>query len=134
MKEETKQETQGYICPQTKKQCHDECCVSAEDCHIEAGFGIVSDCEPPKEDALEEAAENYTEFWLQNKGLLIRDAFIEGAKWQQEQDKNKYSEEEVEIIIQKLMNDIHCGDLCYGDNVIDFKMSPKQWFKQFNNK
>jgi hypothetical protein len=34
--------TQGYICPVTKVQCDDECCVSAEDCHIEAGVGILS--------------------------------------------------------------------------------------------
>jgi hypothetical protein len=25
---------EGYICPHTKIQCDDECCVSAEDCHI----------------------------------------------------------------------------------------------------
>jgi hypothetical protein len=62
------------------------------------------------------------------------DTFYNGAKWQQEQDKNKYSEEEVEIIIQELMNDVHCGDLCYGDNVIDFKLSPRQWFQKFKNK
>lgn len=36
-------ETEGYICPQTKKQCRDECCVSAEDCHIQAGIGIIFD-------------------------------------------------------------------------------------------
>jgi hypothetical protein len=45
-----------------------------------------------------------------------------------------YSEEEVEIIITKLMNDVHCGDLCYGDNVIDFKLSPRQWFEKFKKK
>ena len=44
-----------------------------------------------EKETIEEAAENYTEFWLQNKGLLIRDAFIEGAKWQAER---MYSEEE----------------------------------------
>ena len=38
-------ETEGYMCPQTKKQCRDECCVSAEDCHIQAGIGIIFDCE-----------------------------------------------------------------------------------------
>jgi hypothetical protein len=38
-------ETEGYICPHTKKQCDDECCVSAEDCHIQAGIGIIFDCE-----------------------------------------------------------------------------------------
>lgn len=40
---------QGYICPQTKKQCDDECCVSAEDCHIEAGIGVIFDCEPEQD-------------------------------------------------------------------------------------
>ena len=34
---------EGYICPQTKKQCDDECCVSAEDCHIKASIGILSE-------------------------------------------------------------------------------------------
>lgn len=38
-----------------------------------------------KQETLEEAAEKYTEFWLQNKGLLIADAFNAGVKWQQEQ-------------------------------------------------
>ena len=35
-----------YICPQTKTQCDDECCVSAEDCHAEAINSIISNCEP----------------------------------------------------------------------------------------
>jgi hypothetical protein len=26
------------------------------------------------------------------------------------------------------------GDICYGNNVIDFKISPRKWFKQFKNK
>ena len=38
-------ETEGYICPVTKVQCDDECCVSAEDCHIQAGIGIIFNCE-----------------------------------------------------------------------------------------
>lgn len=37
-----------------------------------------------KETSLEEAAERYTEFWLENEGLLLSDAFIAGAKWQAE--------------------------------------------------
>ena len=84
-KEEVKQETQGYICPQTKKQCDDECCVSAEDCHIEASFDIISDCEPPKQETLEEAARNYRDLKLPDD---LYDAFIVGAKWQQEQEMN----------------------------------------------
>jgi len=41
---------EGYICPHTKIQCDDECCVSAEDCHITSSLasGIV-DCEPEQE-------------------------------------------------------------------------------------
>jgi hypothetical protein len=50
-----------------------------------------------------------------------------------EQGKKMYSEEEVENIIKKLMHDVHCGDLCYGEYVIDFKLSPRQWFEQFKN-
>jgi hypothetical protein len=60
-----------------------------------------------------------------------QDTEEKSAKWQAER---MYSEEEVESIIQKLMNDVHCGDLCYGDNVIDFKLSPRQWFEQFKKK
>ena len=90
---------------------------------------------------LEEAAERFYpipkggSMWMPSRDDLIKankqEGFIEGAKWQQ---KRMYSEEEVEIIIQKLMNDVHCGDLCYGDNVIDFKLSPRQWFKQYKKK
>ena len=47
--EEPKQE--GYICPHTKIQCDDECCVSAEDCHITSSLasGMV-DCKEPKQE------------------------------------------------------------------------------------
>jgi hypothetical protein len=50
------------------------------------------------------------------------------------QIKSKHSEEEVEIIISKLMNEVHCGDICYGENIIDFKVSPRQWFEQYKKK
>jgi len=51
---------------------------------------------------LEEAAEIYTDFWLQNKGLLIVDAYKEGAKWQQQ----GYSEEEVRKAQQAILCNI----------------------------
>lgn len=36
-----KQETsKGYICPKTQLQCDDECCVSAEQCHIQESEGL----------------------------------------------------------------------------------------------
>ena len=48
-REEPKQES--YICPHTKIQCDDECCVSAEDCHIKASLSILSE---PKQETLED--------------------------------------------------------------------------------
>jgi hypothetical protein len=56
-----------------------------------------------KQETLEEVAEKYAEHQLTgiddkfSKFECIND-FISGAKWQQEQDKNKYSEEEVRKI------------------------------------
>ena len=47
-----------------------------------------------KQETLEEAVERLIK-------LNRQDAFYEGAKWQQEQDKNKYSEEEVLDILRK---------------------------------
>ena len=104
--EELRQETQGYICPQTKKQCDDECCVSAEHCHIEASFGIISDCEQPKQETLEDyvldsdehnnlksSDGTYLNFYRQSE-LLLKGAKL-GAKWQQEQNKKLYSGEDM---------------------------------------
>jgi hypothetical protein len=89
----------------------------------------------PKQETLEEAAENYAVQYLIEDEQEIdsvnrKQSFKEGAKWQA---KRMYSDLDVEIIIRKLMNDFHCGDLCHGDNVIDFKMSPRKWFEQFKN-
>jgi hypothetical protein len=84
-KEEPKQETleeakqEGYICPHTKLQCDDECCVSASDCHIKTTIGIISE---PKQETLEEAATNYT------IDFATMSAFKLGAKWQQEKTCN----------------------------------------------
>jgi hypothetical protein len=51
-KKEPKQE--GYICPHTKLQCDDECCVTASDCHIKTTIGIISE---PKQDLEKEMFE-----------------------------------------------------------------------------
>jgi len=56
---------EGYICPQTKKQCDDECCVSAEDCHIKASIGILSES---KQETLEVKMSKQTAVeWLQSE-------------------------------------------------------------------
>lgn len=41
-KQNSEEQNHGYICPVTKVQCDDERCVSAEDCHIKSGYGILS--------------------------------------------------------------------------------------------
>lgn len=67
------------------------------------GHTTYCDCSPleePKKETLEEAALNIipdksTAGWIDSFSATERIGFIKGAKWQQEQDKNKYSEEEV---------------------------------------
>jgi hypothetical protein len=126
--EEPKQE--GYICPQTKLQCRDECCVSAEDCHIEAGFGIVSDCEPPKEETIEEASHtawiNYEHVEGNLYSTSFKNGFKDGARWQAER---MYSEGEVRDIIFKFSSDFDTKR-----NIEITLEEQKQWLKNFNNK
>ena len=74
-------------------------------------------------ETIEEAAEkqhNYTSY----------EAFIRGAKWQQEQDKNKYSEEEVIDISIKYFNHYY-NISSRGRLLINHDL---EWFEQFKNK
>jgi hypothetical protein len=88
---------------------------------------------PKQETTLEETAHKMLiDYGIKSMGQAI--GVLEVKKLMVKIAERMYSEEEVEIIIQKFMNDVHCGDLCYGDNVIDFKLSPRQWFEQFKNK
>jgi len=85
--------------------------------------------EEPKQETLEEAYNKiYKEIDFSEFDFA---SFAIGAKWQAERS---YSKEEVENIIQKLMYDVHCGDICEGDKIIDFKISPRKWFGQFKKK
>jgi hypothetical protein len=72
-----------------------------------------------KQETLEEAAERY---WV--KQPYNEDAFIEGAKWQQE---NSYSEEEVDKLISIIQ--------WYDDNS-DVRPDSEifMWFEQFKKK
>jgi hypothetical protein len=55
-----------------------------------------------KQQTLEEAADFYESSFDQGASGTESIDFIEGAKWQAEQDKNKYSEEEVlELILNR---------------------------------
>jgi hypothetical protein len=71
-----------------------------------------------RQETLEEAAERLC--------LNIdRPIFKQGAKWQQEQDKNKYSEEEVIFFIKEAIN---YPSLNYN------RVSVEDWFEQFKKK
>lgn len=54
-----------------------------------------------------------------------RNAFIEGAKWQQKQDKNKYNEEELHLILGS-----------YSAHKLSFnhEYTYDMWFEQFKKK
>jgi hypothetical protein len=67
-----------------------------------------------KQETLEEAATNYT------IDFATKSAFKLGAKWQQEQDKNKYSDSDMtNYALYILHNDV---------------ITPKEWFEHFKNK
>jgi hypothetical protein len=76
----------------------------------------------PKQETLEEVAENYSKGWGEYDD---KKAFIAGAKWQQERS---YSEEEVIILLQKYRYDLSSGKTA---NIGD---TTKFWFEQFKNK
>ena len=77
-----------------------------------------------KQETLEEVAEYYSRITL-NKGNLMNslqvNGFIAGAKWQQEQDKNKYSEEDLKSAF------FNGGDM---KDIEEFN----HWFEQFKKK
>jgi hypothetical protein len=81
-----------------------------------------------KQETLEEASEyyshNYFDMHETNNYKALKQGFEAGAKWQQEQDKNKFSEEEVIQIIRDFKFDsIEIGD-----------MNPEKWFEHFKKK
>jgi hypothetical protein len=80
--------------------------------------------EEPKQETLEEASLRLYPIdlegaWDSNK--QYRDEWIKGAKWQAER---MYSEEEVQLILSKLLTDIKNSNA--GNSV--------EWFEQFKNK
>jgi hypothetical protein len=85
----------------------------------------VSVSEKPKQETLEEAAERYATGKSSSdvfKKAHIRD-FIEGAKWQQEQDKNKYSEEDMILYSDYVL-------MCSAEKTFKLPLKPKKWFKE----
>jgi hypothetical protein len=88
--------------------------------------------EEPKQETLEEAMNN-NGYHDQSRDALWREGVNFGVKWQQEQDKNKYSEEDMMFayeqgarlaLISQSPLALHKGEF----------PTPKEWFEQFKNK
>jgi hypothetical protein len=86
-----------------------------------------------RQETLEEASESvYNEFPLRSESLneLAKENFIKGANWQQEQDKNKYSEENmIEFAVWMYLE--------VGQNSGKERTNKelfKEWFEQFKKK
>jgi len=88
-----------------------------------------------KQETLEEAAKyyahNYFEMHDTNNYKALKQGFEAGAKWQQEQEKNKYSKESIkhlDFIYGRLVN-VHNENPNY-----DYILKFKSIIKQFKNK
>jgi hypothetical protein len=79
-------------------------------------------------ETLKEAAEN---FWLNdvtnNDRISYVNGFLACAKWQQEQDKKLYSEEDI-------INALHSAELKDNKDYSKIYNGIKQYFEQFKNK
>ena len=87
-------------------------------------------------ETLEEAAEKYSENWEEITGLDYENTvpsevnkldFINGAKWQQEQNKKLYSEEDLREAFRQGEQNISYSET-YG---LDSELTEQQWFEQF---
>jgi hypothetical protein len=145
---------EGYICPHTKIQCDDECCVSAEDCHIPSSLasGIV-DCEEPNQNqdpcnlcgkTLREQMKGCYEITC-HRQFLNKQETLEEAAYRLSAEKfepkhigfmlgviegskwkaeRMYSEEEVFSILDNVFH-------MYASN---HRKDAKEWFEQFKKK
>ena len=95
---------QKVIC--TNDVCQGEC--------GECNFMTLVNIEEPKQETLEEAAKIHL-----NSGKIPNDyqSFIEGAKWQQEQNKKMFSEENLRT--------------CFYDAKTPSYQDFGEWFEQF---
>jgi hypothetical protein len=108
-------------------------CERVETQIVEYGFDEVPICkyeiiipkEEPKQETLEEVAKE-----LHPVSPQKRKIWLQGAKWQQEQDNNKYSEEEVISIQQEWKTFNDAQDSFNGQDDLTFI----QWFEQFKKK
>jgi hypothetical protein len=87
------------------------------------------ECNEPKQETLEEVAKQEAVKFCKNGGSFTN-LIILGAKWQQEQDKNKYSEEDLREAFRQGQDNMDYSDI-YG---LDSKLTESEWFKQFKKK
>ena len=116
---------------------------SCEEVEVEKFFGFAEDYliiipkEEPKQETLEEAAER---FYPEIEQWTDRHIFNLGAKWQQEQDKNKYSEEDLRTAYFsgiKTTGEGWNGEYANGNNPSieeEFQEGFQEWLRQFKNK
>ncbi len=111
-KEEPKQEHNKYL----------SCCRSKEECNCGKNR---------KQETLKEVSKNYTKNEI-GLGFYpdIEIAFEKGAKWQQEQEKNKFSEEDMIAFGNKMQL---VSDVDFDGN-IKFSFDPSQAIKRFKKK
>jgi hypothetical protein len=109
--------------------CYDTTDQSLCELHY-PNYKIIIPKEEPKQETLYEAAEKYAEHQLTgiddkfSKFECIND-FIAGAEFQQQQDKNKYSEEEVRQMLWDL------GDVLFNNNQNGIKEGePKKYIEE----
>ena len=91
--------------------------------------------EEPKQETLEEAAERYVDtipnlIYTSREGAII--SFQAGAKWQQQQNKNLYSEEEVRKMLDDATNYFSAKEMRdnYEMNFSEWKRM-KEWFVDY---
>jgi hypothetical protein len=94
-------------------------------------YQIIIPQEEPKQETIKKAAKSYRSSTA-NKMAIEEVAFQEGAKWQQEQDKNKYSEEDIAIAFNEGQAYSVTGKLVDGKEWV--KTHKKEWFENFKNK
>lgn len=90
------------------------------------GIGVDTGYRLSKQETVEEAAKNYS-IYNEQINKAIQEAVKFGAEWQKEQDKNKYSEEEVLEIISDWEIFNNTQDSFNGQDDLSFK----EWFEKF---
>ena len=83
--------------------------------------------EEPKQETLEEAAEKYSKQFDYAEDSDAYTDFINGAKWQQQQNKNLYSE-------QNVTEYAYYFESCYAQRPMQTPLIPSKWFEQFKKK